>query len=119
MQESMGSLKRSQIVRLPNYLIFHIKRFTKNNWAEEKNPTIVNFPIKNLDMRDCNDFFSFFSFDRDYYFFFPFFFKLSLMLLLRLDLVNPDEENLSTHYDLIANICHEGRPGKGKGIYKG
>ncbi|RHZ78976.1 hypothetical protein Glove_153g20 [Diversispora epigaea] len=85
-QESGGTLKRSQLIRLPNYLIFHIKRFTKNNWAEEKNPTIVNFPIKNLDMRDYIE--------------------------------NVDEEKLSTHYDLIANICHEGKPGKGKGIYK-
>ncbi|CAG8534436.1 9467_t:CDS:10 [Diversispora eburnea] len=85
-QESAGTLKRSQLIRLPNYLIFHIKRFTKNNWAEEKNPTIVNFPIKNLDMRDYIE--------------------------------NVDEEKLSTHYDLIANVCHEGKPGKGKGIYK-
>ncbi|CAG8481004.1 12765_t:CDS:10 [Racocetra fulgida] len=85
-QESAGTLKRSQLVRLPNYIIFHIKRFTKNNWAAEKNPTIVNFPIKNLDMGEY--------------------------------LENSSAENLSTHYDLIANICHEGKPGKGKGIYK-
>ncbi|KAF0493189.1 cysteine proteinase [Gigaspora margarita] len=84
--ESAGTLKRSQLVHLPNYIIFHIKRFTKNNWAAEKNPTIVNFPIKNLDMGEY--------------------------------LENPSAENLSTHYDLIANICHEGKPGKGKGIYK-
>ncbi|CAG8701799.1 9221_t:CDS:10, partial [Gigaspora rosea] len=85
-QESAGTLKRSQLVHLPNYIIFHIKRFTKNNWAAEKNPTIVNFPIKNLDMGEY--------------------------------LESSSAENLSTHYDLIANICHEGKPGKGKGIYK-
>ncbi|CAG8618540.1 1175_t:CDS:10, partial [Ambispora leptoticha] len=85
-QESGGVLRRYHLLKLPQYLIFHIKRFTKNNWAAEKNPTIVNFPIKNIDMRDY--------------------------------LEDPDAENVSTHYDLIANICHEGKPGKGNGIYK-
>jgi U4/U6.U5 tri-snRNP-associated protein 2 len=84
--ESAGTLKRFQLIRLPNYIIFHIKRFTKNNWSEEKNPTIVNFPIKNIDMSDY--------------------------------LENPDKEMLDIHYDLIANICHEGKPGKGNGTYK-
>ncbi|CAB4412112.1 unnamed protein product [Rhizophagus irregularis] len=84
--ESAGTLKRFQLTRLPNYIIFHIKRFTKNNWSEEKNPTIVNFPIKNIDMSEY--------------------------------LENPDGEKFDTHYDLIANICHEGKPGKGNGIYK-
>ncbi|KAJ3033029.1 hypothetical protein HDV00_006839 [Rhizophlyctis rosea] len=51
-QESGSILRRYKITKLPRYLIFHIKRFTKNNWAQEKNPTIVNFPIKNVDMRD-------------------------------------------------------------------
>lgn len=35
------------------YLIFHLARFTKNNFYVEKNPTIVNFPVKNLELRDC------------------------------------------------------------------
>ena len=35
------------------YLIIHIKRFSTNTQFEvEKNPTIVAFPIKNLDLRD-------------------------------------------------------------------
>ncbi|KAJ3048675.1 hypothetical protein HK097_010314 [Rhizophlyctis rosea] len=51
-QESGSTLRRYKITKLPRYLVFHIKRFTKNNWAQEKNPTIVNFPIKNVDMRD-------------------------------------------------------------------
>ncbi|CAJ0843373.1 7288_t:CDS:10, partial [Entrophospora sp. SA101] len=84
--ESAGALKRFQLISLPNYLIFHIKRFTKNNWDLEKNPTIVNFPIKNIDMKDF--------------------------------LENPESEMLDTHYDLIANICHEGKAGKSNGIYK-
>ncbi|RUO96536.1 cysteine proteinase [Jimgerdemannia flammicorona] len=85
-QFSAGSLKRYKITRLPQYLIFHIKRFTKNNWAKEKNPTIVNFPIKNIDMADFVE--------------------------------SPEAEKLGTHYDLLANICHEGKPGPGNGSYK-
>lgn len=44
--------KKYILTRLPRYLIVHLKRFTKNNWFVEKNPTIVNFPIKNLQMRE-------------------------------------------------------------------
>ncbi|EUD68857.1 ubiquitin thiolesterase [Plasmodium inui San Antonio 1] len=40
------------ISKLPKYLVFTIKRFSKNNFFVEKNGTIVNFVIKNLDMRD-------------------------------------------------------------------
>ncbi|XP_066250695.1 ubiquitin carboxyl-terminal hydrolase 39 isoform X2 [Euwallacea similis] len=42
-------LKRFEITRLPPYLILYIKRFTKNTFFVEKNPTIVNFPVKNVD----------------------------------------------------------------------
>jgi U4/U6.U5 tri-snRNP-associated protein 2 len=52
-QESANQMKRYSITRLPEYLIFHIKRFNKNSWTHEKNPTIVNFPIKNVDMSNC------------------------------------------------------------------
>uniref|UniRef100_A0A6Q2Y357 Ubiquitin carboxyl-terminal hydrolase 39 n=1 Tax=Esox lucius TaxID=8010 RepID=A0A6Q2Y357_ESOLU len=45
-------LKRFQLLKLPPYLIFCIKRFTKNNFFVEKNPTIVNFPITNVDLRE-------------------------------------------------------------------
>ena len=31
------------------YLIIYIKRFTKNTFFTEKNRTIVNFPVKNID----------------------------------------------------------------------
>ncbi|EUR66869.1 hypothetical protein PFBG_04447 [Plasmodium falciparum 7G8] len=40
------------ISKLPKYLIFTIERFSKNNFFIEKNGTIVNFVIKNLDMKD-------------------------------------------------------------------
>ena len=44
--------RKFRIKRLPNYLILHLARFKKNNFSLEKNPTIVNFPVKNLEMRD-------------------------------------------------------------------
>ena len=39
-----------QILKLPRYLIFHINRFSDNSFFKEKNPTIVNFPINDLDL---------------------------------------------------------------------
>lgn len=44
--------KRFKIVKLPKYLFLHIKRFSRNNFFKEKNSTIVNFPIKNLDLSE-------------------------------------------------------------------
>ncbi|KAI8074098.1 hypothetical protein BC940DRAFT_223252, partial [Gongronella butleri] len=52
-QELNGQKKRYLITTLPRYLIFHVKRFSKNNWTDEKNPTIVNFPIKNINLANC------------------------------------------------------------------
>ncbi|KAH9968690.1 hypothetical protein BC827DRAFT_1164837 [Russula dissimulans] len=51
-QESRGQLRRFNCQQLPPYLVIHYKRFTKNNFVEEKNPTIVNFPLKGVDFRD-------------------------------------------------------------------
>ena len=48
-----GSLKRFHLLELPRFLIIQIKRFSTNTQNQaEKNPTIVSFPIKNLDLRD-------------------------------------------------------------------
>lgn len=44
--------RRFKLIKLPAYMVLHIKRFTKNNFFVEKNPTIVNFPVKNLELRD-------------------------------------------------------------------
>lgn len=44
--------RRFRLTKLPSYMVLHIKRFTKNNFFVEKNPTIVNFPVKNLELRD-------------------------------------------------------------------
>ncbi|KAI0068026.1 spindle pole body protein [Artomyces pyxidatus] len=54
-QESRGQLRRFKCQRLPPYIILHYKRFTKNNFVEEKNPTIVNFPLRGVDFRDYLD----------------------------------------------------------------
>ncbi len=42
--------RRYELLELPPFLIFHLARFTKNKFFTEKNPTIVTFPIKNLDL---------------------------------------------------------------------
>lgn len=53
--ETFNNLKKEAktfiITKLPPYLILHAKRFTKNNWFQEKNPTIINFPLKFLDFK--------------------------------------------------------------------
>ncbi|KAI0830779.1 cysteine proteinase [Trametes gibbosa] len=54
-QESVGQLRRFKCQRLPPYIILHFKRFTKNQFVEEKNPTIVNFPLRGLDFREYLD----------------------------------------------------------------
>lgn len=48
-----GLLRRWKITRLPPFLIVYYKRFTSNRFLEEKNPTIVNFPLRGVDMHDC------------------------------------------------------------------
>lgn len=45
--------RRFRITKLPRFLVLHIKRFLKNQFFVEKNPTIVNFPVKNLDLAAC------------------------------------------------------------------
>ncbi|KAG5130399.1 hypothetical protein JHK84_036796 [Glycine max] len=73
-----------RVTRLPKYMILHMRRFTKNNFFVEKNPTLVNFPVKNLELKDY------------------------------IPLPTPKEnEKLRTKYDLIANVVHDGKPGEG------
>uniref|UniRef100_A0A0E0ES25 USP domain-containing protein n=1 Tax=Oryza meridionalis TaxID=40149 RepID=A0A0E0ES25_9ORYZ len=75
---------RYRVIRLPKYLILHMRRFTKNNFFVEKNPTLVNFPVKNLELKDY------------------------------IPLPKPkDSEKLRSKYDLIANVVHDGKPGEG------
>ncbi|CAG8981003.1 hypothetical protein HYALB_00013323 [Hymenoscyphus albidus] len=50
-QEHLNSRRRYRLLHpLPPYLLFHIKRFSKNKFVEERNPTIVTFDARNLDM---------------------------------------------------------------------
>eukprot|EP00919_Chromeraceae_sp_WS-2016_P010277 GHVR01024126.1.p1 GENE.GHVR01024126.1~~GHVR01024126.1.p1 ORF type:complete len:500 (-),score=82.02 GHVR01024126.1:36-1535(-) len=76
-------LRRFSFSSLPPYLIVHIKRFSKNNFFVEKNPTIVTFPIKNLEFREY--------FGPD---------------------VDPRTVPVS-RYDVLASVCHEGKPQTG------
>ena len=76
-------LKRFELTKLPMYIILYIKRFTKNNFFVEKNPTIVNFPLSHIEFGD----------------------------LLSDDVKDKHEEG--TTYDLIANVVHDGSPDKG------
>merc|ERR1711959_734133 len=45
--------RRYRVVRLPDFLVLSIQRFTKNNFFREKNPSVVNFRLKNLDLKDA------------------------------------------------------------------
>ena len=45
--------KKYVIRKLPQYLILHLVRFTKNNFFHlEKNRSVVTFPVKNLSLKD-------------------------------------------------------------------
>ncbi|KAL1993071.1 hypothetical protein VTN49DRAFT_3828 [Thermomyces lanuginosus] len=50
--EKMSHRVRHRLLHpLPPYLLFHIKRFSKNKFVSERNPTIVTFPSpRSLDM---------------------------------------------------------------------
>ena len=43
---------RYALTRLPPFLIIHYQRFTDNAFFTEKNPTLVTFPLKGLDLQD-------------------------------------------------------------------
>lgn len=75
-------IRRYSLRRIPPYVLIVIKRFRNNNFFIEKNPTIVTFPLKGLDLRDY---------------------------------IHPDCQpaNPETKYDLVANVCHDGKPEKG------
>lgn len=44
--------RKYNIQKLPDFLILHLARFKTNQYSREKNPTIVAFPVKNLDLSD-------------------------------------------------------------------
>jgi U4/U6.U5 tri-snRNP-associated protein 2 len=49
-KSGMTQRKRYRLLKLPPYLILHLARFKTNDYSREKNPTIVAFPVKNLDL---------------------------------------------------------------------
>lgn len=79
-QEKMKDRVRYRLLHpLPPYLLFNIKRFSKNKFVSERNPTIVTFPVtKSLDMSPYVE-------------------------------PNPKEypPGEPIYYDLVANITHE------------
>jgi len=77
-------IKKFEITRLPKFIILYIKRFTKNTFFVEKNPTIVNFPVKSIEFGD-----------------------------LLSEEVKAEHAKVGTTYDLMANIVHDGSPEKG------
>jgi U4/U6.U5 tri-snRNP-associated protein 2 len=120
-----GTKKKYKITKLPRYLMIHIKRFQENNWFTEKNPTLVNFPITNLDMKPYTLIKDPPTLDELK--------KLSVAELKqrlkkrKVEGANVTEKNaliaklvesyenatIPTKYNLIANICHEGKFDKG------
>ncbi|EQC25847.1 hypothetical protein SDRG_16296 [Saprolegnia diclina VS20] len=115
-QGAVRQQKQYTLETLPKYLIFHIHRFTKNNFFTEKNPTIVNFPVKNLEMSDhvelgmSSDAIAAMSIG-----------ELKALLtslggssagiLERQHLVTSVLSKLpSTKYNLVANVCHDSPP---------
>lgn len=85
-----SAIRRYEILKLPRYLIFYYKRFTKNTFFTEKNTHIVDFPINNLNMTHF------------------------------LDTSGSDSSSghKPLTYTLIANIVHDGEPDAGKGTYR-
>lgn len=50
-QESHAQRKRYRLLHpLPPYLVMHVKRFSQNKFVSERNPTIVTFDARNLDV---------------------------------------------------------------------
>ncbi|OAQ64660.1 snRNP assembly factor [Pochonia chlamydosporia 170] len=50
-QEHHSQRKRYRLLHpLPPYLILHVKRFSQNKFVSERNPTIVTFDARNLDV---------------------------------------------------------------------
>lgn len=76
-----------RLISPPRFLAVHVKRFTKTQFLWEKNPTIVNFPVKNLEVA-----------------------------MLPTSDHNGDNavaaEN-TVKYNLVANLVHEGKHGEG------
>lgn len=49
-KEHRQATKKLDLWRLPDILVFHLKRFSYSRWLKNKLDTFVNFPINNLDL---------------------------------------------------------------------
>ncbi|XP_073132926.1 ubiquitin carboxyl-terminal hydrolase 9-like isoform X2 [Henckelia pumila] len=49
-KEHRQASKKLDLWRLPDVLVFHLKRFSYSRWQKNKLDTFVNFPIQNLDL---------------------------------------------------------------------
>ncbi|KAJ1966464.1 U4 U6.U5 tri-snRNP-associated protein [Dipsacomyces acuminosporus] len=87
--EWQGEAKRYWLLKLPKYIICHVKRFSRNSFSVEKNPTVVNFPICNVPFGD----------------------------LLPKDA--QERLGGKGTYDLIVNICHDGQSSAAAGKSSG
>ena len=83
----------------------YYKRFTSNRFLEEKNPTIVNFPLRGVDMSDCASSSSSF----------PSSSSTSRLTSPSSRSPSPADvdpsQPLSTYYDLTANLTHQSLAG--------
>ena len=91
-QETAGRLRRYKLTRLPPFLILHIKRFTSNNFVEEKNPTIINFPLKGIDLAECIE-------------------RPASSSSSASTTPSAEDPSFTTLYDLVANVTHESTAG--------
>jgi U4/U6.U5 tri-snRNP-associated protein 2 len=82
-----GGMRTFTFTKLPKYLVVHHKRFTKNAFFREKNPTIVTFPIGGRPLR------------------------LADHVPVPVDPRTNEPE--ASSYDLVANVCHDGAADSG------
>ena len=77
--------KKFKLLSLPKYLILIFKRFENNSFFMEKNPTIVNFQLENLRLKEHG--------------------------LSNNKKKKENNKNNEKIYSLISNIIHDGKPG--------
>jgi U4/U6.U5 tri-snRNP-associated protein 2 len=51
-KSGVSQRKQYRLLKLPDYLILCLARFKKNSYTRVKNPAIVAFPLKNLDLSE-------------------------------------------------------------------
>ena len=49
-RKGLPQRRKYRLLELPKYLVLNLARFKTNEYSKEKNPTIVAFPVKNLDL---------------------------------------------------------------------